>query len=119
MRKRDMRSVQRMSVITITETSKTELPGRIVTARTEMAVVPTGFQRRVRFSLRRMERRRLRRAFRWRAVVGHIMKAASATVGAPWLWTLAFGQHEDRTPMHGDARGRDGGVRQAAGGGSR
>jgi hypothetical protein len=97
-----MRSVQRMSVITITETSKTELPGRIVTARTEMAVVPTGFQRRVRFSLRRMERRRrLRRAFRWRAVVGHLMKAASATVGAPWLWTLAFGQHEDRTPTHG------------------
>jgi hypothetical protein len=29
------------------------------------------------------------------------MKAASATVGAPWLWTLAFGQHEDRTPTHG------------------
>jgi hypothetical protein len=30
-------------------------------------------------------------------------------------WTLAFGQPEDRTPTHwlrGDARGRDGGVRQ-------
>jgi hypothetical protein len=20
---------------------------------------------------------------------------------APWLWTLAFGHHEDRTPTHG------------------
>ena len=43
------------------------------------------------------------------------MKAAAASVGVPWLWTLAFGQHEDRIPTHGyaaDARGRDGGVRQ-------
>jgi hypothetical protein len=32
-----------------------------------------------------------------------------------WLWTLAFGHHEDRTPNArpcGDARGRDGGIRQ-------
>jgi len=29
-------------------------------------------------------------------VVGRIMKAAAAPVGEPWLWTLAFGQHEDR-----------------------
>jgi hypothetical protein len=36
-----------------------------------------------------------------RAVVGRIMKAAAAPVGAPWLWTLAFGHHEDRTPTHG------------------
>jgi hypothetical protein len=28
------------------------------------------------------------------------------------MWTLAFGHHEDRTPTHGDARGRDGGVCQ-------
>jgi hypothetical protein len=34
-------------------------------------------------------------------VVGRIMKAAAAPVGSPWLWTLAFGQHEDRTPTHG------------------
>ena len=34
-------------------------------------------------------------------VVGRIMKAAAAPVGAPWLWTLAFGQHEDRWPTHG------------------
>jgi hypothetical protein len=31
-------------------------------------------------------------------VVGRIMKAAAAPEGAPWLWTLAFGHHEDRTP---------------------
>ena len=34
-------------------------------------------------------------------VVGRIMKAAAAPVVQPWLWTLAFGQHEDRTPTHG------------------
>jgi hypothetical protein len=22
-------------------------------------------------------------------------------VGSPWMWTLAFGQHEDRSPAHG------------------
>jgi hypothetical protein len=34
-------------------------------------------------------------------VVGRIMKAAAAPVGTPWLWTLAFGHHEDRIPTHG------------------
>jgi hypothetical protein len=34
-------------------------------------------------------------------VVGRIMKAAASPVDAPWLWTLAFGHHEDRTPTHG------------------
>ena len=34
-------------------------------------------------------------------VVGRIMKAAAAPVGQPWMWTLAFGPHEDRTPTHG------------------
>jgi hypothetical protein len=34
-------------------------------------------------------------------VVGRIMKAAAAPVGQPWLWTLAYGLHEDRTPTHG------------------
>ena len=32
-------------------------------------------------------------------------------VGMSWMWTLAFGYHEDRTPTHGTrrrARGRDG-----------
>jgi hypothetical protein len=32
------------------------------------------------------------------AVVGRIMRAAAAPEGTPWLWTLAFGHHEDRTP---------------------
>jgi hypothetical protein len=34
-------------------------------------------------------------------VVGRIFKANAAPVGSPWTWTLAFGQHEDRTPSHG------------------
>jgi hypothetical protein len=34
-------------------------------------------------------------------VVGRIMHAAAAPVGSPWLWTLAYGQHEDRSPTHG------------------
>ena len=33
--------------------------------------------------------------------VGRVMKAAAAPVGQPWLWTLAYGHHEDRTPTHG------------------
>ena len=30
-----------------------------------------------------------------------IMKAAAAPLGTPWMWTLGFGHHEDRTPTHG------------------
>ena len=40
-------------------------------------------------------------------VVGRIMKAAASPVDAPWLWTLAFGHHEDRTPTHGYAASRE------------
>src|SRR5258708_4299020 len=40
-------------------------------------------------------------------VVGRIMKAAASPEGSPWLWTLAFGQHEDRTPTHGYAPTRE------------
>jgi hypothetical protein len=35
------------------------------------------------------------------AVVGRIFQAHAAPVGVPWMWTLAFGQHEDRMPTHG------------------
>jgi hypothetical protein len=35
------------------------------------------------------------------AVVGRIFKANAAPIGSPWMWTLAFGHHEDRTPTHG------------------
>ena len=35
------------------------------------------------------------------AVVGRIFKVHAAPVGTPWMWTLAFGHHEDRTPTHG------------------
>src|SRR6516225_11886130 len=35
--------------------------------------------------------------------------ASGAQVGTPWMWTLAFGHHEDRTDTRlcRDARGRD------------
>jgi hypothetical protein len=41
------------------------------------------------------------------AVVGRIFKANAAPVGMAWLWTLAFGYHEDRTPAHGYAETRE------------
>jgi hypothetical protein len=34
-------------------------------------------------------------------VVGRIFNAAASPVGTPWMWTLAFGHHEDRAPTHG------------------
>jgi hypothetical protein len=34
-------------------------------------------------------------------VVGRIFKANALSVGTPWMWTLAFGHHEDRTATHG------------------
>lgn len=40
-------------------------------------------------------------------VVGRIVKAAAVPVGQSWLWTLAFGHHEDRTPTHGYAESRE------------
>jgi hypothetical protein len=41
------------------------------------------------------------------AVVGRIFKANAAPVGSPWMWTLTFGQDEDRTPIHGYAETRE------------
>jgi len=41
------------------------------------------------------------------AVVGRILKIHAAPVGSPWMWTLAFGHHEDRTPTHGYAETRE------------
>ena len=40
-------------------------------------------------------------------VVGRIMRAAASPVDAPWLWTLACGEHENRTPTHGYAATRE------------
>jgi hypothetical protein len=37
------------------------------------------------------------------AATGH----AAAPVGRPWMWTLAFGHHEDRMPTHGYAATRE------------
>jgi hypothetical protein len=39
-------------------------------------------------------------------VVGRIMKAAAAPVGALWMWTLIFG-HKGRTPTHSYAATRE------------
>jgi hypothetical protein len=39
-------------------------------------------------------------------VVGRIMKVHAAPVGTPWMWTLAFWHHEDRTPTHGSTATR-------------
>jgi WD40 repeat protein len=41
------------------------------------------------------------------AVVGRIFKANAAPVGSPWMWSLAFGYHEDRAPTHGYAESRE------------
>jgi hypothetical protein len=35
------------------------------------------------------------------AVVGRIFNSDASPIGTPWMWTLAFGHHEDRTPTHG------------------
>jgi len=35
------------------------------------------------------------------AVAGRIMKVHATPVVSPWMWTLVFGQREDRTPTHG------------------
>jgi hypothetical protein len=41
-------------------------------------------------------------------LVGRIYKANAAPAGTPWMWTLAFGHHEDRTPTHGYEAIREG-----------
>jgi hypothetical protein len=41
------------------------------------------------------------------AVVGRIIKSNAAPVGTPWMWTLAFWHHQDRTPTHGYAATRE------------
>jgi hypothetical protein len=33
--------------------------------------------------------------------IGRIFNSAASPAGSPWMWTLAFGHHEDRTPTHG------------------
>jgi hypothetical protein len=40
-------------------------------------------------------------------VVGRIMEAAAAPVGLPWMWTLIFDYHEDRSPTHGHEATRE------------
>jgi hypothetical protein len=40
-------------------------------------------------------------------VVGRIFKANATPVGMSWMWTLAFGYHEDRSPTHGYSETRE------------
>jgi hypothetical protein len=35
------------------------------------------------------------------AIVGRIFFVSATMPGKPWMWTLAYGFHEDRTPTHG------------------
>jgi hypothetical protein len=35
------------------------------------------------------------------AVVGRIFKSTAAPAVTPWMWTLIFEYHEDRSPTHG------------------
>jgi hypothetical protein len=34
-------------------------------------------------------------------VVGYIRLSSAARTATPWMWTLAYGQYEDRAPSHG------------------
>jgi hypothetical protein len=56
-------------------------------------------------------------------VVGRIFKVRRLAGRTPWMWTLAFGHHEDRTPTHGYAATRGAAMAAFAkswrGGGSR
>jgi hypothetical protein len=40
-------------------------------------------------------------------VVGRILKVHAAPVGSSWMWTLVFGQHQDRSQTHGYEPTRD------------
>ena len=40
-------------------------------------------------------------------VIGRIFKATSSPAGTPWMWSLAYGDHEDRTLTHGYERTRE------------
>jgi hypothetical protein len=44
-------------------------------------------------------------------VIGRIFKATTAPAGTPWMWTLSYGEHEDRTPTHGYERMREAAMR--------
>lgn len=47
-------------------------------------------------------------------VVGRIFKPDAARAATPWMWTLAFGHHQDRTPTHGYAASREDALRAFA-----
>jgi hypothetical protein len=34
-------------------------------------------------------------------IIGRIFKAITSPAGTPWMWSVVYGQNEDRTPTHG------------------
>ena len=51
--------------------------------------------------------RRLTLKFRLPSLLAPTRQSNEVPVGQSWMWTLAFGYHEDRTPTHGDAATRE------------
>jgi hypothetical protein len=47
-------------------------------------------------------------------VVGYIRLSSAARTATPWMWTLAYGQHEDRTRAHGYEATRDAAMQEFA-----
>jgi hypothetical protein len=47
-------------------------------------------------------------------VIGRIFMARKAPSGTPWNWTLAYGNHENRTPTHGYEATREGAMQAFA-----
>jgi hypothetical protein len=47
-------------------------------------------------------------------VIGRIFKATTSPAGTPRMWTLAYGDHEDRTPTHGYEATREAAMRAFA-----
>jgi hypothetical protein len=40
-------------------------------------------------------------------IVGRIFKVPIAPEDTPWMWTLSYGHHRDRSPTHGFAATRE------------
>jgi hypothetical protein len=47
-------------------------------------------------------------------VVGRVFLSPAAPQDRQWMWTLAYGQHEDRTPTHGNEQTREAAVQAFA-----
>jgi hypothetical protein len=52
-------------------------------------------------------------------IIGRIFKAITSPPGTPWMWTLAYGQDEDRSSTHGYEATRDAARKPSPGAGKR